>query len=188
MDLEKKISDLEIIKEEPKIKKGVDFVFEQHSELEKIGSKEEYSRYLDSIFPESKVRDIVYHGGLEERTSWRNNQHFGTKGAALHRAEFIKQVRARLDLKPFLYPVLLNIINIKRVEDADYVWESVVNEAEKEKYNGLVYINNQEDKNVDSYVVFDPENIHILGSEKDLENFKKFVESKKQNQEEKYLV
>jgi hypothetical protein len=44
------------------VKKGVDFVYEQNPELINIGSKEQYSRYLDTIFPDSKVRDIVYHG------------------------------------------------------------------------------------------------------------------------------
>jgi hypothetical protein len=43
------------------IKDGVDFVFEQNPGLEKIGTKKQYSEYLDSIFPDSKVKDIVYH-------------------------------------------------------------------------------------------------------------------------------
>lgn len=48
--------------EKPKIKEGVDFVFEQHPELVQIGTKEQYCEYLDSIFPESKIKDILYHG------------------------------------------------------------------------------------------------------------------------------
>jgi len=43
-------------------KKGVQEVFESNSELAKIGTQEEYSQYLDTIFPDSKVKDIVYHG------------------------------------------------------------------------------------------------------------------------------
>ena len=57
----------EIIKTpENNIKEGVDFIFEQNLELVKIGTKEQYSEYLDSIFPESKVRDIVYHGSPDK--------------------------------------------------------------------------------------------------------------------------
>ena len=52
--------------EKTQIKKGVDFVFEQNPELEKIGTKEQYSEYLDTIFSESKVKDIVYHGSRNE--------------------------------------------------------------------------------------------------------------------------
>ena len=48
--------------ENPKIKEGVDFVFEQNPELSAIGTKEQYSKYLETIFPDSKFRDIVYHG------------------------------------------------------------------------------------------------------------------------------
>ncbi|MCD8563437.1 MAG: hypothetical protein LRY44_00215 [Candidatus Pacebacteria bacterium] len=48
--------------EKPQVKEGVDFVFEQHPELSEIGTKEQYSEYLNSVFPESKVQDILYHG------------------------------------------------------------------------------------------------------------------------------
>jgi hypothetical protein len=43
-------------------KEGVNFVFEQNPELANIGSQENYSEYIKTIFPESKVKDIVYHG------------------------------------------------------------------------------------------------------------------------------
>ena len=43
------------------IKEGIDFVFEQTPELSDIGTPQEYSRYLDTIFPNSKVKDVVYH-------------------------------------------------------------------------------------------------------------------------------
>jgi len=48
--------------EKSQIKEGIDFVFEQNPELAQIGTKEQYSKYLEYIFPESKVKDIVYHG------------------------------------------------------------------------------------------------------------------------------
>lgn len=54
----------------PKIKEGVNFAFEQNPELLQIGTKEQYSEYLDTIFPDSKIKDIVYHGtsDLEDKT------------------------------------------------------------------------------------------------------------------------
>lgn len=62
-------SNNELIKTEKSfIEEGVDFVFEQNPELDKIGMKEKYLEYLDSIFPESKVKDIYYHGtGAKEK-------------------------------------------------------------------------------------------------------------------------
>ena len=47
---------------EPQVKEGVDFVFEKSPELSKVGTQEQYSNYLNTIFPNSQVKDIVYHG------------------------------------------------------------------------------------------------------------------------------
>jgi hypothetical protein len=43
-------------------KKGVDFVFEQNPQLEQIGTAEDYTEYLNTVFPNSKIKDIVYRG------------------------------------------------------------------------------------------------------------------------------
>lgn len=48
--------------EKKPVKEGVDFVFNQCPEIASIGSKEQYSEYIDSIFPDSKVKEIFYHG------------------------------------------------------------------------------------------------------------------------------
>ena len=45
----------------PQIKPGVEELFESNPELASIGTAEQYSQYLDSVFPDSKVKDIVYH-------------------------------------------------------------------------------------------------------------------------------
>lgn len=47
------------------IKPGVTELFESNPELAKIGSQQLYSQYLDTIFPDSKVKDIVYHGNIK---------------------------------------------------------------------------------------------------------------------------
>lgn len=44
------------------VNEDIDYIFKEYPELNKIGTKEEYSNYLDTIFPNSKVKDIVYHG------------------------------------------------------------------------------------------------------------------------------
>jgi hypothetical protein len=49
------------IKEASPIDHGVDFIYEQHPELERIGSKQEYQQYLESIYPESVLKQVVYH-------------------------------------------------------------------------------------------------------------------------------
>ena len=43
------------------IRDGVSELFESNPELVNIGTPQQYSQYLDSIFPGSKVKDILYH-------------------------------------------------------------------------------------------------------------------------------
>jgi hypothetical protein len=43
------------------VKEGVEDVFNSNPELSTIGTQEQYSQYLDTVFPDSKVKDIVYH-------------------------------------------------------------------------------------------------------------------------------
>lgn len=43
------------------VKSGVKELFNENPELANVGTQEQYSQYLDTIFPDSKVKDIVYH-------------------------------------------------------------------------------------------------------------------------------
>jgi hypothetical protein len=49
------------------IKPGVEELFNKNTELDSIGTPQQYSAYLDTIFPSSKVKDIVYHGTKGEK-------------------------------------------------------------------------------------------------------------------------
>lgn len=42
-------------------------VFELLTEIKNIGDKNQYEEYLSNIFPNSKVKDILYHGSPSER-------------------------------------------------------------------------------------------------------------------------
>jgi hypothetical protein len=59
------------------VKPGVQEIFNQNPTLASIGTPEQYSAYLDSIFPDSRVRDVVYRGGEKEDVKlfqyWTNN-------------------------------------------------------------------------------------------------------------------
>ena len=44
------------------VKEDVSELFESTPELANIGTPQQYSQYLETIFPDSKVKDIVYHG------------------------------------------------------------------------------------------------------------------------------
>ena len=45
-----------------KVKEGVSEVFKDNESLAFIGTEQQYSQYLDTIFPNSKIKDILYHG------------------------------------------------------------------------------------------------------------------------------
>jgi hypothetical protein len=55
------ITDQSTIQPVGEVKEGVLELFESNPELANIGTQEQYSQYLDSIYPDSKVKDIVYH-------------------------------------------------------------------------------------------------------------------------------
>ena len=60
------------------VKEGVEDLFNSNPELFTIGTQEQYSAYLDTIFPDSKVKDIVYRGGEKKDVKlfqyWTNNK------------------------------------------------------------------------------------------------------------------
>jgi hypothetical protein len=59
-------------------KEGVSELFDSTPELASIGTPQQYSAYLDTIFPDSKVKDIVYRGGVKADVKlfqyWTNNR------------------------------------------------------------------------------------------------------------------
>ena len=44
------------------LKPGISELFISNPELSSIGTQQEYSDYLNTIFPNSIVKDILYHG------------------------------------------------------------------------------------------------------------------------------
>ena len=54
-------------------KKIVEKVFDLNPEFLTIGSREQYAEYLKTIFPESKMQDIVYH---ETNGDWFKTENF----------------------------------------------------------------------------------------------------------------
>ena len=167
----------------------------QITSQQKRQAQQLYSQYLNTIFPDSKVKDIVYHGSI-----YNNKQKFTkstrvsgyyfavTPNQALQHAE--RQLPNPKDAN--LYSILLNIkkpriINeIIDYEDLDtqvkftigdeifgYNADSII--AEKvEEYN-TTYKTPESTWIEKQIIVFEPEQIHILGNKQDIEGFKEFV-------------
>jgi hypothetical protein len=203
------------------VKPAVQEIFKSNPELASIGTAEQYSAYLDSIFPDSKLKGIFYHTSLNRNIDKFNDSkigiHFGTIKAGIDRIiglqysgnisdggfsktdiariiQIAKEDNAKFDYDKNgkeditfpsdeeavkyiskSYPVILNVNNIKTTNDLgdDAQWEDKIKEL---KFNeGFKYKNKNEDIGSDSYVIKEPEQIHILGNKQDVEGFKKFV-------------
>jgi len=168
---------------------GVNFVFQQTPELSKIGSKEQYEEYLKTIFPNSKVKDIVYHSrftvyNIKNKSRWKNGFYSGTKDQADLMAEMAEDSNSLMTTSA----LLINLQNPKvttysdrKIEDYKDTNDGFIIRATKE--DALQLIGNRDGYNVDNfkeeYVVFEPEQIYILGNEQDIQNFKKFVGGQK---------
>ncbi len=182
----------EIKTPENKIKEGVDFVFEQNPELFQIGTKEQYSEYLNTVFSESKLKNILFHATRENFDEFdrsyisKGNLSFGEGFYFTDKIENHKNFR----LADKLMSVIINSHHI--YNDSSEARDK----REKPKYNPYVnsherllevqdnhnkFLENNFDTvianhmNKNEFVVFDPNNIHILGSRKDIEQFKEFV-------------
>ncbi len=169
--------------EKPKIKEGVDFVFEQNPEIAQIGTKEQYSEYLDTIFPDSKIKDIVYHTSPNKFHEFKD-----PKSSGLSHIWFSEKP-LKYQFGENVYSVLLNIKNPLSEFDSNYReeinnYESPINpdwvnnyhntgELPKFKYDGTLRVSRVDAGK--SITARNPEQVYILGSKEDIENFKKFV-------------
>jgi len=177
---------------EKKIKEGVDFVFEQNLELERVGTKEQYSEYLDTIFPNSKVKDILYHGTKDNISNFNKNEEgiffsLDKEYAKLHGVIKSNYYDVN-DTSTYTHNVIAVIVNIKNPE---YPQISISTRKghtnyfnpkdKKDNVDGVIGKDAYAESKGNSVVVFEPEQLHILGSDQDLENFKTFVQDEKSN-------
>jgi hypothetical protein len=185
-----------------KNKASIDFVFKQQSKLQELGSAEEYSEYIKNIFPDSSLDSIFFHGGRKGIESFKSpddpefkqNKGIGS-GTKEHGIYFTADKslawqytrgHPRSDRK--IYPVMLNMKNPKRTN----AWFALnIRKAfNKEVFNPQSITDNDYKKLVSAghdsilwqgergeAIVFKPEQIHILGSEKDIEGFRKWKDN-----------
>ena len=176
-------------------KREVSVVFKDNKDLQDIGSEEQYLEHLNAIFPDSKTKKTVYHGGSLnkndkiKKTNFFN--HFFFTSSKDYAASYSKDKSG---------VVQTAILNIKNLANARELLEAegievtsgnllkvtnsndVAKELMSEGYDGVYAEDadeNTKELNFDEYVVFDPEQIHILGSKKDMEMFQNHVSKSK---------
>ena len=185
-----------------KVKEGVSEVFNENSELASIGTEQQYSEYLDSVFPNSKVNDILYHSSeavFEEfskkkfATSAKGDQ--GVFGKGFYFSPILKWSTM---YGPNLKRVIVNSQNPKiynnPVANSPEIVKAAQEGLELGKFDSAIAnVTNYEtlfpDKSdlrdvleltegktgILELVIKDVDQIHILGSKKDVQGFKNFV-------------
>ena len=157
--------------------KGASLVFTSTPRLVKIGSKEDYLAYVQSIFPKSLDNSIYYHASaftLDEGFQFKQHRlTFFTKDREYTKS-FGKHGAVAPNLEGFLYPVVLDIRNPlvakDKISDGSTEAISSIKAGEFDSLQGVEYGT----ADVASIGVYKPEQIHILGSEQDIEGFTKY--------------
>jgi hypothetical protein len=176
------------------VKLGVSEVFESNPELSSIGTPEQYSKYLDTIFPDSQIKDIVYHGASAQFDKFNDQddiEAFGSGAiflADLNYAKDFAGLSSTLSGSPVILPVIINIKNPLVVSDVKFNrrrlkpgWAPPIGTQDardilnKNKDNdGLIGIDYSDMENT-THVVRNSDQTHILGTKQDIEGFKNFI-------------
>jgi predicted SprT family Zn-dependent metalloprotease len=166
-------------KEEVAPKTGVQELFDSTPDLASIGTPAQYSAYLETIFPDSKVKDILYHGSDNptlEKFEPRVSDQYGKGGAifATNNPEYAKgQFKTGGVAK--VYPVIINANNVENREGKQDIMYARAKKS-FEKGNDTVFGEDIGQTEGKTYAVSSEKQAYILGTKQDLEGFKKFVE------------
>lgn len=168
---------------QPAVKEGVDFVFEQNPELASIGTQEQYSEYLDTIFPESKMKNIVYHyNSSGVKFDKFDIKYIGSQSLGSQDLDqgfsFVNKIEVAKAFGSF---------NVEIYTLPEEVWSTLDKETYSKYDKNIVSVvvnpkqtdwkSNQEGWS--EFMIKDPNNIHILGSKQDIQSFRNFVSGKK---------
>ena len=158
---------------------------------QKEQAKQLYQKYLNSIFPDSKVKDIVYHHSDTKITEFKKEfpEGYAARHGVSPKAKFFLRQPLKeefLSKRPYLGQYLVNIINpnvmpvnADRSAKRNSGIKEGIQEALNNNQDGAIFDNIWDNRTwSDVLVVFEPEQIHILGSKQDLQQAKEFVNSK----------
>ena len=182
-------------------KEGLEFAYYSNPELATIGSKEQYNEYIRTIFPNSKTPNIYYHGGRKGIETFKTPKdfdfkknkgvHSGTKDYGIYftgdKSIAKTYSRGYNKLERQIYPVLLNTqevyktnkffaLNLRKlfgskVLNPQSITEKDFNTTLKGKDSVIWHGEKGE------IIVFNPSQIHILGSKSDVEGFRNYVKN-----------
>lgn len=157
------------------VKEGVTELFESTPELSNIGTLNQYTQYLNTIFSDSKVKDIVYHGtdfGKDSVDFKTDRNGIFLASTPIYASYFSKEDNA--------FPALVNFKNSYQAKQlTDNIGKDEIAILKSKGYDSVIGkggISKMKQHQDDlEFIAFNPTQVHILGSEQDIEGFKEFV-------------
>jgi hypothetical protein len=150
-------------------------IFESNPELASIGTLQQYSNYLSTVFPSSKIKDIVYHASPNKIEKFRDTM-FGT---------YFSYSPIKGAYGDIINSALLNVKNpLILPKPTDSTEEKITYNKEYRNYNNP---SSPYDASIESSSVTkegiqikikNPEQIYILGSKQDIEGFTQYIKKK----------
>jgi hypothetical protein len=122
------------------------------------------------------VKDIVYHASPKKFDKFdltAEKQTIADRG--IYFAP--EATMARVAYGEYVYPSILNINPLYSDIRIERLSKTKEDELKKLGYSGYVYSYNKTLRESTDILVFEPEQIHILGSKQDIQGFKKFTKS-----------
>jgi hypothetical protein len=172
----------ELKQEPPFLKKGllespitVEETFNHYPQLREIGTSEQYRAYIESIFPDSLVQQLLYHSAIEQIEGTLrvvNTTENGTNLYGFYMAD-----------RPVIYGINVTALKVRAriIKEVDALTVVAFDEGDQNNLQAegvdLVYAKrtNGGEYDYSEMVVFDANNLHALGSVEDVEGFRKWV-------------
>lgn len=158
-----------------KMDEGINFIFSTTPEIHKIGTKEQYARYIKTIFPDSKHKGIVYHGSVIGKLQSIDKRFTITWWSTS--LDYVKS-------KPLWRDnIVAAVVNIKNPLYADKPLAGVPPEDEdflspaytSDNYDSVIGIDAGQEWGKTIAIKNNKADTHILGTKEDLLSFKRFI-------------
>lgn len=175
-------------------------VLKDNPEFGQIGTPFDYSNYIDDIFKDSQLKGIYYHGGpkgiekfrapkdpefvlnkaINSGTKEQGIYFTGDKGLANYYKSSNKNgkvYKVKLNSQNPYYTNDWFAVRIRSALDKDYVYPGSITDRVRsgilKDHDAVVWHGR-----LGESIVFDPDQIHILGSKKDMQLFNDYIKNK----------
>ena len=152
------------------VKEGLSELFEAKPELANIGDQKQYSKYLDTIFPDSPNKKILYHiGGKNiqkfDKEKFGKGEGTNASGLGIYFQESVYEIMAGGIGQDYFYE---SPTPVKSILKDGLLTLAIANIKPEDKFN-------PNSKVPQEVIIRDVDRIHVLGSKQDIQGFKDFV-------------